>query len=177
MKKVRFMVMFLFVVMLALPFSAHATLVSGESLTSYTIFAGNAPKINLGDGINLNTSWSIRSSNSVWFYGTQSTLTPNTDFYIYSGLNDPTIIEDASVFSYSTTPLWTSVNSTVFFRSLNGYYGAWVIKEIVASETDSSGHISVDWYYLNDGTSDFSVPEPATVLLLGLGGLFLRRRK
>ena len=91
--------------------------VQSGNLNSSTTFAGNTYGVYLADnGTNLFTSWSMRNSNSIWLYGSESALRKNTDFYFYAGLTDPTMINDASIFTYSTTPDWTGIGGTIFFQ-------------------------------------------------------------
>ncbi len=138
-----------------------------------------------GDGVNdLYQEWSVNyPDSSGWFYGSFY-RSSNADVYVYSGLTDPMIITNASGFSYfdsssETYPspygpshaAWAREGDTVFFKGTNGFYGAWHIENIHSAALDGT------WYFLDDGSSDFSVPEPTMLLLLGLGGLMLRRKR
>ncbi len=107
--------------------------------------------------------------------------------YFYPGLTDPTTISDATLFSYDTQFTrgfnGTSEGGTVFFRGLNGYYGAWRIDDIYPDDFDpipgiGDAYLDGQWYFQDDGTGSFLVPEPGTGLLLmtGLVGLASKRR-
>jgi len=142
-----------------------------------------------GDGLNdLFQEWSVNQNNCCgWFYGS-SYSSSNVDVYVYAGLSDPTTVDDASVFSYfdsssQTYPspygpsqaAWAQEGDTVFFRGVNGYYGAWVIDDIYFDPTNPVDFAALDgtWYFIDDGSSDFTssgvVPVPAAVWLFGSG--------
>jgi hypothetical protein len=141
-----------------------------------------------GDGINdLYQVWSVSGPDSSgWFYGSSYPWS-NADVYVYSGLSDISLVTDASVFDYHDSSSLLSGNfavkayegDTVFFKGTNGYYGAWYIEDIYPDSTvnDRDAALNGQWYFIDDGTSDFSVPEPTTLLLLGMGGLLIRKRK
>ena len=131
-----------------------------------------------GDGINdLSQQWSVRDLDmSGWFYGSQGGS--NADVFVYSGLTDIRTVTDASVFSYSVSTVLAFETDYVFFRGQNGYYGAWRIDDVYPSGGSSLPYAYLDgqWYFQDDGTASF-VPEPATLLLVGLGVLALVRRR
>ena len=154
--------MFLLLTMLIFtPHSASAELITGslEGIPESQSFSW-------GDGINdLFQEWSMNNANSSgWFYGS-SYYNSNADVYVYAGLNDPTTITDASVFDYwdsssQTYPApepyglswaaWAQEGDTVFFRGVNGKYGAWQIENI------ENGNLYGIWYFIDDGAADFS---------------------
>jgi hypothetical protein len=105
---------------------SNGNLQTGQLASSTTapFYNGNAYDVNLTNGNeNLLTSWSVRGVSytepeaSIWFYGSESTLYANTDFFIYNSLIDPTTISNAIAFSYSTTPEYAFVpGNTIFFK-------------------------------------------------------------
>jgi PEP-CTERM motif len=136
-----------------------------------------------GDGINdLNQRWFTKTIypegsgvNLGWFFGSDDSYS-NVDIFVYNGLTDLSTIVDSTVFSYlSTGGIIAGEGDTIFFRGVNGYYGAWRIDDIY---TNPAGfmfpytYLSGQWYFQDDGTGNFSntspVPEPATVLLFGI---------
>ncbi len=141
-----------------------------------------------GDGTNnLYANWSTRktSGGDGWFYG--SSYSYNADVYVYPNLTDPTTVSDASGFSYVTGYVMAEEGDTVFFRGLNGYYGAWRIDDIIPGDPPPVAapwtYLYGQWYFQDDGSANFGsstpVPEPATMLLIGSGliGLAGLRKK
>ncbi len=133
-----------------------------------------------GDGIhNLEHEWSLRAYyNSGWFYGSDYSWS-NADVYVYSGLSDITTIADASVFPYVKSHAVAAYEGDyVFFRGVNGYYGAWRIDDVYPSSAPGVpyAYLNGQWYFQDDGTACF-IPEPATILLLGLVGLVLLKKR
>ncbi len=119
-----------------------------------------------GDGHNdLFQQWSaFHPDHGAWFYGS-SYGTSNADVYFFPSLTDPTAIDDASNFPYATGPILAQEGGTVFFRGVNGYYGAWVIEDVYPTEPSSSGPLTsrtpvalLDgvWYFQDDGSADLS---------------------
>ena len=111
-----------------------------------------------------------QTNSSGWFYGSNY-HDSNADVYVYPGLDDPTTIADASVFVYcdsssetcpspygSSSSAWAQEGDTVFFRGVNGKYGAWKIENIYNDPTNSMDYAALDgtWYFQDDGTGNFS---------------------
>ncbi|MHC4773431.1 MAG: PEP-CTERM sorting domain-containing protein [Planctomycetota bacterium] len=173
----------------------------GAVLTGAIEGAQESVEYSWGDGINnMYQNWSVSNENSSgWFYGSSKSGS-NVDVCVVSGLSDPTTVTDASVFTYYDSSsrnipdiwggfrsaAWAQEGDTVFFKSPEGYYGAWYIEDIYphpitpipgrATGTSNSA-LNGTWYFIDDGTSDFSIPEPCTLLLLGMGGMLMRKRK
>jgi hypothetical protein len=91
-------------------------------------------------------------------------------------LSDITTVSDASVFSYTAQSVQFTEGDYVFFRGTNGYYGAWRIDDVYPSGLSfPEAYLDGQWYFQDDGSASF-VPEPATLLLFGLGAVLLRRK-
>jgi hypothetical protein len=186
----------LLLVLLLIPFSASAALWTGDLQG----VQGSQGAFYWGDGVNdLFQEWSVNRSDCCgWFYGSSYMMSSNADVYVFEGLADPTTVTDASVFSYHdsssrTYPgpygeswaAWAQEGDTVFFRGLNGNYGAWYIEDIYYDASNPMDYAALDgkWYFLDDGSADFSVvPLPGAVWLLGSGlaglvGARIRRKK
>ena len=105
-----------------------------------------------GGGHYLYQEWSIYfEGQSGWFYGSAHPIESNADIFIYRDLTDPTAIRDAAAFQFSTQVEPAQPGDTVFFRGLNGYYGAWRIDSI-----DPYNRLSGEWYFQDDGTGCFA---------------------
>lgn len=109
-----------------------------------------------GDGSHdLCQQWSIRNDNSGWFYGVGGFS--NVSIYIAHGLSDPTTVMNAESFLYSNSPDFASEGDTVFFRSLDGYYGAWRIDRIDADPPSwTNGKLTGQWYFQDDQSGCFA---------------------
>jgi len=132
-----------------------------------------------GDGVNdLYSFWSTasQSGGNGWFYGSSYSGSSNADVYVYPNLTDPTTVNDASVFLYSTGYVYAEEGDTVFFRGLNGYYGVWRIDDIIPGDPPNVfpyTYLYGQWYFQDDRSANFGnlapIPEPATMLLIGSG--------
>jgi len=137
-----------------------------------------------GDGKNnLHQEWSVHNlaGGDAWFYGSSYSWS-NVDVYVYEGLSEPSVITDATAFHYTNAVVLAGEGDTVFFRSANGYYGAWRIEDICSAAGDFPGmHLEGLWYFQDDGTGNFAIhsPIPGTLWLLGLGllGLAVLKRR
>ena len=182
------LVLYILVVLFCSSGVIHAGLITGQ----INSLQGTIDTFYWGDGINdLHQGWSVNNSSySGWFYGSAYS-TSNVDVYIYHDFSEPTLITDASAFSYhdsysQTYPSpygpswagWAHEGDTVFFKGTNGFYGAWYIEDIYYDPTNSVDYAALNgtWYFLDDGTANFSVPEPATLIILAIGGLTLKRK-
>ncbi|MDY6953861.1 MAG: hypothetical protein SWE60_20325 [Thermodesulfobacteriota bacterium] len=137
-----------------------------------------------GDGeINLHMEWSVHNAEGgdAWLYGSSYSWS-NVDVYVYEGLSEHSVITDATAFHYTNAVVLAGEGDTVFFRSANGYYGAWRIEDICSAAGDFPGmHLEGLWYFQDDGTGNFAIhsPIPGTLWLLGLGllGLAVLKRR
>lgn len=92
-----------------------------------------------------------------WFYGRLYSWS-NVDIYVYEdpGLNIGEV--DATNFPYSPGSELAGEGDTVFFRGVNGLYGAWRI-DAVEPSTDTPGRFCTlrgYWFLQTDGTGLFS---------------------
>jgi hypothetical protein len=137
--------------------AAHTAVLSGPLI--------NVPEsrgvFTWGDGVNdLFQQWSYRTSGSGWFYGSTYFYTSNADVFVYHGLANPTAITNAESFPYTDSSAAGVPGDTVFFRGMNGRYGAWAIAAIdVIALPPAPGPWSVlsgTWYFQTDGSGCFA---------------------
>ena len=99
----------------------------------------------------LYSCWSYFNGTENWIYATGSYS--NCDIFYFADLTTINPVSDASIFSYSSDHLRVPAGGTVFFRSGDGFYGAWVIDEFVLSP---DRRMYGTWFFQDDGTADFS---------------------
>jgi hypothetical protein len=134
-----------------------------------------------GDGVhNLAQAWSSAERNSKgWFYGTRHSSFSNADVY-NAGVIDPTTVTHAALFPYSINPVLATEGETVFFRGANGYFGAWRIDNIYKlndTQTSPVANLDGEWFFQDNGSSSFLVPEPASIALFASASLILARNQ
>jgi hypothetical protein len=157
-----------------------------------TGFVESSPSVQFGDSTNHVTLWwSLRMTDSGWFYGSNYGQVADTDVAYATGVTDISQITDASAFAFTNMflgPIYDAdarggIGDFLVLRNiLTGHYGAVRVDDI------SPGNIHVatldaTWWFQPDGSDDFSggiaVPDPgASLLLLGiaLAGLRTLRR-
>lgn len=162
--------------------SSYASLLSGD----LNAVPESSNSFFWGDGVNnLHQQWSIAAFNySGWFYASDDSEYSNADVFVYSGLTDISLAGDASLFDYQTTGIIQAAEGdTVFFRGVNGFYGAWKIDSIHGFEGFGIypyGYLTGTWYFLEDKESNFSgykVPEPSILYLLVFSLFMLAMRR
>lgn len=106
-----------------------------------------------GDGgeHDLRSMWSYFNGTENWIYATGSYS--NCDIYYFAGLTILNPVSDASIFPYSSVNIRVPAGGAVFFRSGDGFYGAWVIDKF---ELSPDRRMYGTWYFQDDGTADFS---------------------
>ena len=114
-----------------------------------------------GDGENdLTQQWSRATRyTSGYVYGSDYHYTSNADVYACGEYVNPSSVSDASVFEYSTIGVWWYEGTTVFFRGVNGYYGAWLVEDVYSIPDENGNEITyLDgvWFFQDDGSPDFS---------------------
>ncbi len=124
-----------------------------------------------GDGINdLATQWSRGfapgCAGPIYIYA--SGYGWGLDFYVATGLTDPTTIQDAAGFTYDTglSTGTATKGDTVFFRGSNGYYGAWRIDDVYPFDPFL---LYGQWYFQSAGTGNFFSPIGVTPIYLDFG--------
>lgn len=106
------------------------------------------------------------------FSGGNFSLTSADGTTVYlSGIVNSAIFE----YSESTQKLSGSGSAEVLVENLDGYLLG--PAEIVAITFNLPGIIDFEEDFTGDSKVNFLVPEPATMTLLGLGGILLRRKK
>lgn len=162
--------------------SSYASLLSGD----LNEVPESGDNFSWGDGVNnLYQQWSIAAFNySGWFYASDTSAYSNADVFVYSGLTDISLAGDASLFDYQTAgAVQAAEGDTVFFRGINGFYGAWKIDSIAGFEEFGAypyGYLTGTWYFLEDKASNFSghnVPEPSVLYLLVFSLFMLAMRR
>lgn len=137
------------------------------------------------------------ASGGMWFYGSEfsyeeGSLASRSEVAFVPGILDVSLITDASIYTYTSDAISTSVSvaggpdmfgsqqGLVLLRNeATGHYGALRLDGMRAQpfSFDADG-IDVTWWFQTDGTGDFSsVPAPATVPLLLAPALFGGRRR
>ena len=179
---------YLAILLLALPFSANADVITG----TISDWPESGPNETFGDGMNSVTMfWSINTFDLGFFYG--SGFTDDSDVAIALGITDVTQIVDASLLTYTSSfvgpvcdadcdPL--GVGTFLVYNNINtGHYGVFRVDDIVVPDGDFfSATVNGTWWFQTDGTGDFSsfsVPEPGVLPLLAAGlflGALMRRR-
>lgn len=161
---------------------AHAALISGVIEA-----APESTDVSWGPSEQFSTHWSVAWFNSAgWFYGTdyQDDFGATFDLVVLNGVSDISNITDASLYSYTSDAVFAAIGDTILMRNSNGYYGAWIINNIfgfVDFDSPHLGYLDAEWYFLSDGSADFSivatVNESSSFLLLVLGLMLLGYRR
>jgi hypothetical protein len=159
---------------------ARGEIISGtiEDWDELTMF------VTIGDDTNhVTMQWSYNQPNMGFFYGSDP-WTFDSDVAAAPGITDVTQIFDASVFDFTSGyvgPLCDGddgVGDFVIWNNIEtGHYGVLRVDDIVDPEPDTwRAQLNGTWWFQTDGTGNF-VPEPATLLLLCLGGMAVLRRR
>ena len=109
-----------------------------------------------GDSVNvLCHQWSIAGYYySGWFYGSNVSWS-SADVYVLDAGTDPLSIVAAENFDFTAGSARAEVGDTVFFRGINGFFGAWTIVEI-NGDPDTRPTMSGIWFFRADGGGDFT---------------------
>jgi len=142
------------VFLILIPISSEAEVLVGpiDGLREGSVFTW-------GDGgeHDLYSMWSYFNGTENWIYATSGSS--NCEIYYFADLTILNSISDASIFPYTSSHLRVPAGGTVFFRSGDGYYGAWVIGYF---ELSPDRRMFGTWFFQDDGTADFS-STPVTV--------------
>jgi hypothetical protein len=179
---------------LAIFFSSH-TNVYGTLLTGTISNWSENTRIDFGadPACSATALWHVSTWNKGHFQGAWSDITSGlfSEAAVATGITDITEVTDASSYSYLGAPTQylladadvTGVAPFILYHVPScDCYGALRIDDIVVTSVaiPVAGYVNATWYFLDDGSADFSaVPEPATILLLSSGilGLVGFRRK
>jgi len=120
------------------------------------------------------------------------TITTNEDVYQYLGTINPgdTSILATLAGAFSPTPFQEGYGINTYVVDNTGGLNAQTLYSNIKFTSSAVGAATISMYYLDDDYTEMlagptvtittqgpPIPEPMTIGLLGLGGLFLRRRK
>lgn len=130
---------------------------------------------------------------SVWLYSSDYVGSDDTDVAWAQGVTDVSQIVDASAYTFvpplgsfrfataQGNPDGSGIGWFAVLRNVNtGYYGVLRCDDLrtVIVGRDRFFYFDATWWFQTDGSANFSsVPEPASLSLLGLGALALLRRR
>lgn len=143
--------------------------IAGAEVLSGTIdkYPADKGNIRFGEGTNyILTHWICSTETSGMFFGSSfGDSLSNADIYVHKNLQDPSRISDAAAFSYTNATAIAQLGDTVFFRSKDGYYGAFVATAIDKNEEfdplkksygTALAFLSGTWYFQTDKSADFT---------------------
>lgn len=153
----------IFVLALLCAVSARAEVLTGKVEN----YASGKDNIKFGDGMNVvRTYWTFSSETSGLFYGTAfGEGLSNADIYVYKDLDNPASVSNAESFAYTSGSVMAEARDTVFFRTKDGYYGAFVATEIQQNEefdplrkdhSKAVAFLTGKWYFQADKSGDFT---------------------
>ncbi|MHC4659503.1 MAG: PEP-CTERM sorting domain-containing protein [Planctomycetota bacterium] len=183
-RKKTLLIMLVFALLLAGGTSLQAEVIEG---TISDWHESPPTPLTIGDGTNhVSLYWSIMNVDRGWFYGSGNTS--DSDVAFATGVTDIFQIVDASIFSFTDGAIGPhydadadpdGVGDFIAWRNIHtGHYGVLRIDDIYVPGGGDllDARLNGTWWFQTDGTGNF-VPEPATLLLLGLGGLALLRKR